>query len=93
MTAQQIEGKEKTTIEFVNMLTGVPFDVAMEIASYIDSLLVQEKKKEAIAFHIWVRERGYIRRKGLYYSRYVKGVTLTDEGLYNLYLQYVNQSK
>lgn len=50
----------------------------------------QEKRKEAIAFQIWVRDQGYIRRKGLYFSRFVKGVTITDEGLYDLYLQSIS---
>lgn len=87
--------EEKSIIALATENGVEPGEIAngINILKFARAYADQEKKKEAIAFHIWVREGGYIRRKGLYYSRHVKGVTLTDEGLYNLYLQYVNQSR
>lgn len=45
----------------------------------------QENKNESIAYQNFVRSQGFIKKNGRYYSRYVKGITLTDDGLYNLY--------
>lgn len=45
--------------EFVALFNGVTASKAFEIAKYIDGLLDQQKRKEAIAFAEWIAVKNY----------------------------------
>lgn len=77
--------KEELTKKLLSLIGSLPVAQSFAIAEFIDDIIDQEKRKEAIAFALWIRENPVfndIKDHWLYGDK----IVATKE-LYDLYLQ------
>lgn len=72
--------------EFLVLVAHLPIQDSMLLARYIDKTILEKSRATAIGFAEWIRESGYISKGDMWYSKYVKGATVTEGALYDLYL-------